>query len=73
MAKQKLVDCPKCYGEGKYTCPVTYFSREWEERTCDLCHGTGKIPREYYDKLMGKREEKQDVQAGDFQETGDRP
>ena len=55
--KAKLVDCPKCYGEGVLMLPVTYFSREWEQRTCDLCHGTGKIAKEYYDRLMGKGEQ----------------
>ena len=71
MAKQKMVDCPKCYGEGKYMCPVTYFSKEWEQRTCDLCHGTGQITQAYYDKLMGKDD--CNVQAGDHDGAGPQP
>ena len=60
-AKTKNIKCPKCGGRGTYMMPVTYFSRELERRTCDLCHGSGKIDRAYYDELMGKREGEQDV------------
>lgn len=59
--KKQMIDCPKCYGEGTYTVSVRYFSKEWETRICDLCNGTGKIEKEYYDRLMGKQEDKQDV------------
>ena len=44
---------PKCNGRGTYMLPVTYFSRELERRTCDLCHGTGRITKEQYYRLRG--------------------
>ena len=47
------IACPKCGGKGSYIVPITYFSKEKERRTCDLCHGTGKIDKEYYDRLRG--------------------
>ncbi len=52
-SKTKSVNCPKCNGRGTYMLPVTYFSRELERRTCDLCHGTGKITKEHYYRLRG--------------------
>lgn len=60
-SKTKSVKCPKCNGRGTYMMSVTYFSRDLERRTCDLCHGSGKIDRAHYDELMGKREGKQGV------------
>lgn len=34
--RKRMVDCPKCYGEGTYMLPVTFFSKKWERRTCDF-------------------------------------
>ena len=69
--RKRMVDCPKCYGEGTYMLPVTYFSKKWERRTCDLCNGTGKIDKDYYDRLMGNQVEKRGIEhnGGAFTKT----
>lgn len=33
-----LLECPKCFGEGKYYSPLND-----EEKVCNLCKGEGKV------------------------------
>jgi hypothetical protein len=60
----EFVTCPECGGDGEYLVDalanrggmgLPQYREEWV--TCDMCHGTGKVPRgryaeamEYYDK-----------------------
>ena len=51
-----VITCCKCHGNGKYE------AYEWDEEIkcvkypktaeCELCHGTGKITLELYEKLQ---------------------
>ena len=50
------IACCKCHGKGKYE------AYEWDEEIkcvkypktaeCEVCHGTGKIPLEFYEDLQ---------------------
>ena len=44
MEKTKLVECPKCLGEGKYYNPL-----EDNVVQCNLCKGSGKVSEKLAD------------------------
>jgi len=54
--KEILITCCKCHGQGSYIVPryenFDINKDEWEKRECELCHGTGKITLEFYEKLQ---------------------
>ena len=51
-----MITCCKCHGEGTFRVPILddngEWGYEWESRQCELCHGTGKITLEFYEKLQ---------------------
>ena len=55
-AKNPMITCFKCHGEGAFRVPILddngEWGYEWESRQCELCHGTGKITLEFYEKLQ---------------------
>ena len=60
-AKKPMITCCKCHGKGTYDVPSGetvwgedgfYEKTEWESRRCEVCHGTGKITLEFYEKLQ---------------------
>ena len=58
MSKKKediVITCCKCHGKGVYDVAVYSDSCEfigWNPTLCELCHGTGKITLEFYEKLQ---------------------
>ena len=55
-AKNPMITCCKCHGEGTYRVPTLdengEWGYEWESRHCELCNGTGKITLEFYEELQ---------------------
>ena len=64
MQKEQLITCPKCHGKGTYEVPMfddeTFMpsKSEWEQRPCEVCHGTGKITLQFYEEVQRKCREK---------------
>ena len=53
-----LITCCKCHGKGVYGVPkfddetLMPSMTEWEDRKCEVCHGTGKISLAFYEDLQ---------------------
>ncbi len=48
--------CDKCNGIGHVTVlkPVSLTSKENVDVECDICNGTGEIPDNYMDMILGR-------------------
>ena len=55
-AKNPMITCMKCHGEGTYSVPTLdengEWGYEWESCKCEVCHGTGKISLQFYEDLQ---------------------